>query len=138
MPDSRLKALHRFLHVVGDDAGGQAVVGVVGDFEGLPVVPNLDDRSDGTKALLVEDAHVPGHAAEHRRASCLAPHNNFAREAYTRMRAAYLEMSVRRSRASASISTFISGFNSAETTTIVAAGRIAPKTSPCTVTTASQ
>ena len=41
-------------------------------------------------------------------------------------------------RASASISTFISGFNSAETTTIVAAGRIAPKTSPCTPTTGSQ
>src|SRR4029077_17527617 len=40
--------------------------------------------------------------------------------------------------ASASISTFISGFKSAETATIVAAGRIAPKTSPCTVTTASQ
>ena len=33
----------------------------------------------------------------------------------------------RLSRASASISTFISGFSSAETTTIVAAGRIAPK-----------
>src|ERR1700733_14896885 len=57
--------LHRFLHVVGDDASGQAVVGVVGDFERFLVVADLDDRSDGAKALLVEDAHLPGHAAEH-------------------------------------------------------------------------
>ena len=49
---------------------------------------------------------------------------------------AYREAPVRLSRASASISTFISGLSSAETTTIVAAGRIAPKTSPCTFTTA--
>ena len=55
-----------------------------------------------------------------------------------RMRRLIGKRQVRRSRASASISTFISGFRSADTTTIVAAGRIAPKTSPCTVTTDSQ
>ena len=41
----------------------------------------------------------------------------------------------RPSRASASISTFISGLRSAATTTIVAAGRMSPKTSPCTFST---
>jgi hypothetical protein len=51
---------------------------------------------------------------------------------------AYGDAPVRRSLASASISTFISAFSSPVTTIIVAAGRISPNTSPWTFRTASK
>src|SRR5918997_3786993 len=56
--------LDRLAHVAGPDRGDQAVVGAVGDLEGLVVVVHRGDPEDRAEDLLLVDPHVRADVVE--------------------------------------------------------------------------
>ena len=60
-----LGVVEGLLQVLGDHAGGQAVLALVGDRDGLFVGLKGDDRNDGAEYLhIARDIHVLGHVVQ--------------------------------------------------------------------------
>ena len=62
-----LPQLHAPAHIARDDAGGQAVIAVVGQFHGLCIVGKRNQHSHRAEDFFVKHRIVFRHAREHRR-----------------------------------------------------------------------